>query len=79
MVHSFRPLEPREREGIRETRLRIRAARAGEGLESLGRRTQNAWDVEQTATANALSRGAVLAEGQLVKISQQQRYRGSAR
>jgi len=79
VVHSFRPLEPREREGIRETRLRVRAAQAAENLESLGRRTQNAWDVEQTATANALSRGAVLAEGQLVKISQQQRYRGSAR
>jgi predicted Zn-dependent protease len=79
VVHSFRPLGPREREGIRETRLRIRAARAAEGLESLGRRTQNAWDVEQTATANALSPGAVLAEGQLVKIGQRQRYRGSAR
>ncbi len=79
VVHSFRPLEPREREGIRETRLRIRAARAAEGLESLGRRTQNAWDVEQTATANALSRGAVLAEGQLVKIGQRRRYSGDAR
>ena len=79
VVHSFRPLEPREREGIREARLRVRAAREAEDLESLGRRTQNAWDVEQTATANALSRGVVLAEGQLVKISQQQRYRGSAR
>lgn len=79
VVHSFRPLEPRERERIRETRLRVRAARADEGLESLGRRTQNVWDVEQTAMANALSRGVVLTEGQLVKIGQQQHYRGSAR
>jgi predicted Zn-dependent protease len=79
VVHSFRPLEPREREGIRETRLRVSAARADEGLESLGRRTENVWDIEQTATANALSRGVVLTEGQLVKIGQRQRYRGSAR
>jgi predicted Zn-dependent protease len=79
VVRSFRPLEPREREAVQETRLRIRAARTAESLESLGRRTQNAWDVEQTATANALSRGAVLAEGQLVKIGQRQRYRGRDR
>jgi predicted Zn-dependent protease len=77
VVHSFRPLEPREREGIRETRLRVHAARAGEDLKSLGRRTHNAWDVERTATANGLSRGAVLAEGQPVKIGQRQRYRGA--
>jgi predicted Zn-dependent protease len=76
VVHSFRPLEPGERERILETRLRLRTARAGEGLESVGRRTQSAWDVERTAIANALARDAVLAEGQLVKIGQRQRYRG---
>jgi predicted Zn-dependent protease len=79
VVHSFRPLEPREREGIWETRLRIRRARAGEGLERLGRRTRNAWDVEQTAIANALSQDAVLTERQLVKIGERRRYPGSAR
>ena len=79
VVHSFRPLEPREREQIWETRLRIRHARAGEGLERLGRRTRNAWDVEQTAIANALSRDAVLTERQLVKIGERRRYPGSAR
>jgi predicted Zn-dependent protease len=78
VASSFRPLAAQERERIQETRLRVRAAGAGDGLESLGRRAANAWSMEQTAVTNALAPGALLGEGQLVKIAVKQHYRARA-
>jgi predicted Zn-dependent protease len=79
VAHSFRPIRPAERERITETRVRVRGARPGEGLGSLGARTGNTWSVERTAVANALPAGVSLAEGRLVKVALQQRYPGSSR
>jgi predicted Zn-dependent protease len=72
---SFRPLRRAERNGIREKRLRSVRARGGETLASLGQRTGNAWSVEQTAIANAISPGTPLQAGRLVKIAVEVPYR----
>jgi predicted Zn-dependent protease len=66
---SVAKLAPAERQGIRERRLRIVAARAGETLAALGSRTANVWSLEETAIANGLATDARLASGQLVKIA----------
>ncbi len=77
IVYSFRPLRRDERDAIRETRLRVVEAREGESLEQLGSRTGNAWDLDVTATMNALARDARLASGQRIKIAVTQRYPGN--
>jgi predicted Zn-dependent protease len=66
---SFRALSSAERANAKPLRLRIATARAGESLEALGARTGNRWSVAETAVANALSKDARLAAGQLVKIA----------
>jgi len=72
---SFRGLRRAERNGIVELRLRVVRARGGESLASLSKRTGNRWSIEETAVANALSRGARLVSGQPVKIAVQVPYR----
>jgi predicted Zn-dependent protease len=72
---SFRPLTRAERNGIREKRLHSARAQGGETLASLGRRTGNAWSVEQTAVANAISPGTPLQAGRLIKIALEIPYR----
>ncbi len=74
-ARSFRPLTAQQRDSIRETRLRIASARAGESLKQLGARTANAWDLQRTAVFNDLFANATLREGQLVKIAVSQPYR----
>jgi predicted Zn-dependent protease len=74
VARSFRPLHPRERESIRETRLRIVEARAGESLRELSERTGNRWDVQQTAVMNDLFANAPLEAGRLLKIAVSERY-----
>jgi predicted Zn-dependent protease len=74
VARSFRPLAPRERESIRETRLRIVEARGGESLRELSKRTGNRWDVQRTAVMNDLFANAPLPEGQLLKIAVSERY-----
>ena len=54
VARSFRPLTPRERGSIRETRLRVVPAMAGESLGALSARTGNSWNLQQTAVLNAL-------------------------
>jgi predicted Zn-dependent protease len=76
VVHSFRRLTPAERDGIRETRLRVAAALDAEGIASFGSRTGNAWSVGQTAVANGLQENARLSDGQLLKLAVKQPYRG---
>jgi len=66
---SFRRLSESERASIRELRLRVVRARAGEQIAALSRRTGNAWTPEETAAANGLPLGAPLAEGEPVKIA----------
>jgi predicted Zn-dependent protease len=72
---SFRPLEAGERASVRERRLEIVSATAGESLEALARRGGNVWRLERVALANGLEPGARLAAGQRVKIAVEKPYR----
>lgn len=72
---SFRSLGSGERSSIRELRLRVHQARAGESLSELSRRTGNGWSVEQTAVVNGLAPDTLLSSGQQVKVAIAQPYR----
>ena len=76
VVQSFRPLTPDERNGIREKRLRLVKARAGETVEALSARTKTAWKAGQVAVANDLETSDVLKEGQVIKIAVEEPYVG---
>ena len=77
VARGFRPLTPRERESIRETRLRVVEARAGESLREISDRTGNRWNVQETAVMNDLFADAPLRAAQLVKIAVSERYEGA--
>jgi len=77
VARSFRPLTPRERESIQETRVRIVEARAGETLPELSQRTGNRWNVQQTAVANDLFADSPLQSAQRLKIAVSERYEGA--
>lgn len=74
VARSFRPITPRELASVRETRLRIVAARAGEDLSQLSDRTDNAWNIQETAVMNGLFADARLNPGQLMKVAISQPY-----
>ena len=76
-ARSFRPLTPREIKSIRETRLKIVPALAGESLTELGRRTGNTWNIQQTALMNAVYATDKLEAGQLMKVAISRPYRPS--
>jgi len=69
ITRSFRPLTPDERESIQENVLRVVAARAGETLPQLVRRTGSRWSANEVAVANAIPRDAHLEAGQMVKVA----------
>jgi predicted Zn-dependent protease len=75
VARSFRPLDEAERASIRTTRMRVMAAREGETLSEVGARTGNAWNINETAVANALFVDSVLEPGQLVKVAIEEPYR----
>ena len=72
---SFRPISDRELASIRDLRLKVVTARTGERFADLSRRTGNRWTGEETAVANGLPLGTVLAEGQRVKVAVEVPYR----
>jgi len=74
-ARSFRPLSNAERASITELRLRVVAARGGESLGALSRRTGNAWSLNETAVANGLEPSARLSAGAPIKIAVQVPYR----
>ena len=74
VAHSFRPLTVSERAAIRENRIRLVKARAGETIEALAVRTNSAWKKEQIAVANALAVGDLLKDGQLLKVAISEQY-----
>ena len=76
IVQSFRPLSPDERSGIREKRLRLVKAQAGETVEALAARSKSAWKAGQVAVANDLETSDVLKEGQVIKIAVEEPYAG---
>ena len=71
---SFAALSTVQRAGIRESRLRVRQAHAGESLADLSRRTGNRWSLEETAIANGVPADAALSAGQSIKVAIQQPY-----
>jgi predicted Zn-dependent protease len=68
VIQSFRALRPEERAAIREVRLRLVEARAGETLAALAARSGTVWSAAMVAVANGLAPDARLAAGQLVKV-----------
>jgi predicted Zn-dependent protease len=73
-ARSFRPLTPADRASVRVQRLRLAAAREGEGLADFSRRTGNQWDAQRTAIANGLFASVRLRQGQLLKIAVAEPY-----
>ncbi len=69
VVNSFRPLTAAERTGVKEKRLRLVKAQAGESPEALAGRTHAAWKAAEIAVVNGLAAGKTFAEGQVVKIA----------
>lgn len=74
VAQSFQRLSDRERASIRDLRLQIVTARAGERLADLSRRTGNAWTAAETAVANGLPTEGRLAAGEPVKIAREVPY-----
>ena len=76
VVQSFRPLSPAERSAIREKRLRLVKAHAGETVQALTARSGSAWKAGQVAVANGLQESDTLREGQVMKIAVEEPYAG---
>jgi predicted Zn-dependent protease len=76
-ARSFRPLREEERNAISSTKLRIVAARPGEGLDSIGKRSGNAWNVGDTAVFNGVFSNHRFKGGEKVKVIQSEPYRPS--
>jgi predicted Zn-dependent protease len=78
-VESFGPITDAERAGIREAKLRLVAARAGETVGDMVGRTDGVWKAEMAAAANAVETGDRLSAGRLVKLAILQKYRGGGK
>ena len=76
VVESFRPLSPEERKGIREKRLRLVKAQAGETVEELTARSGSAWKASQVIVANGFKGPEAHQEWQLIKIAVEEPYEG---
>jgi predicted Zn-dependent protease len=72
---SFRPLSGDDRALITEERLALVAAKRGETLEQVSKRSDNRWSAAETALANGLRGDERLEAGFLVKIAREQPYR----
>ena len=76
VVESFRPLSSDERSKIREKRIRLVKAQAGETVEALTARSHSAWKASQVTVVNGLTGSERLQEGQLIKIAVEEPYAG---
>jgi predicted Zn-dependent protease len=72
---SFGPLGKAERASIKEWRLAVVSARAGESLAGLARRSGNVWELPELAIANGLAANASLRAGQPIKIAREHPFR----
>ena len=79
VAHSFRPMSATERANIKEKRIRLVKAHAGESVEALANRTHSAWKKEEVAVANGLAASAQLREGQVIKIAVEEPYKSKGR
>jgi predicted Zn-dependent protease len=75
VAKSFHPLQPEERATIREDRLRLVAAHAGETPAQVVERSGCRWTPEEAAVANGVRVGSRYDSGALVKITRAERYR----
>jgi predicted Zn-dependent protease len=70
VVESFRPLTTADCERVREARIRVVTAHAGERLSELLARSDSAWPADRAAAANGLpSSEDALADGRPVKVA----------
>ncbi len=74
VTHSFRSLAPAERKRIRETRLRLIAARAGETPGAVAARIGSPWSGAMIAAANGVAIDAPFAAGDQVKVAISESY-----
>ena len=75
VARSFGALTTEERGGIRELRLRIVPARAGDTVAAVALRSGTPWPVEYVAVVNGLERRGNLSAGRLVKTAVPEPYR----
>jgi predicted Zn-dependent protease len=75
-VSSFRAMNAADTVQLRETHLRVVAARAGERPADVARRTGSSWSAKEIAVANALAEEGRLAAGQMVKVAISEPYHG---
>jgi predicted Zn-dependent protease len=73
-TRSFRELSDEDRAALRETRLAIAHAEAGEDLTALTKRTSNAWGSYETAVYNGLQPSHRFEGGETVKIAREGPY-----
>lgn len=76
-TRSFRAVTDEDRAAIRETRLAIEHAQAGEDLPAFTKRTSSAWGSYQTAIYNQLLPSHTFSGGESVKIAREVPYRAS--
>ncbi len=76
-TRSFREVTDQDRAAIRETRLAIATAEAGEDFAALGKRTSNAWGSYETAVYNGLPPSHRFEGGESVKIAREGPYKPS--
>jgi predicted Zn-dependent protease len=81
VAHSFRPLTASERANIKEKRIRLVKAQAGDTIEAVTTRAHSAWKTEEVAVANGLAATAQLRQGQVIKVAVEEPYvtKGSRR
>jgi predicted Zn-dependent protease len=71
---SFRALRSSQRREIRESRLRVQVARAGESPADLAKRTGSSWSAAEIALANGIEEAAHFEGGRRVKVAVPQAY-----
>jgi predicted Zn-dependent protease len=74
-TRSFRAMNDEDRAALRETRVAIVKADAGESFTELTTRTENAWSSYETAIYNGLQPSHRFGGGESVKIARQGAYR----
>lgn len=72
---SLRELTSDERKSIRDSRLRIREAKAGQSLGEFAEREKSSWTADQIAIANGLEPESVLPTVTLLKVAVPEPYR----
>ena len=77
-TRSFRELSDEDRAALRETRVAIVRAEAGEDVAALTTRTSNTWGAYETAIYNGLPPSHRFEGGETVKIAREGPYRADA-